>query len=70
MYYIKKNKGNNISSYDITQEEANKITYKYFGVKDIDISKEDDNFSIKKKNEEIYKMLLSSNENFLYVYSN
>ena len=50
MYYIKKNKGNNISSYDITQEEANKITYKYFGVKDIDISKEDDNFSIKKKN--------------------
>ena len=25
MYYIKKNKGNNISSYDITQEEANKI---------------------------------------------
>ena len=48
--YIKKNKGNNISSYDITQEEANKITYKYFGVKDIDISKEDDNFSIKKKN--------------------
>lgn len=50
MYYIKKNKGNNISSYDITQEEANKITYKFFGVKDIDISKEDDNFSIKKKN--------------------